>query len=307
VTVLSDLTARIADGAKLTDDDAASIAATYDIVRLGMMADDVRRRRHGVRTTFVRVATVPVTAGTPSWPAAAGEVRIVGAPSTIRAAVERAAEVAPVIRGIPLSGFVLSDLERLSSADGLPLRGLLEELRAAGLELIAEAPVDLLADARRAIEEVNIAGLVLARLTVHRLPSADLMSLLKRVVELQRAVGVIRTFAPLPRTMNPALPTTGYDDVKRVACARLIVDNIPSIQVDWSLYGPKLAQVALTVGADDVDAVSPEDETGEGRRRAPLEEIRRNIIAASQEPAERNGRFDLVDRAGAAAAQSLSG
>ena len=110
-----------------------------------------------------------------------------------------------------------------------------------------------------------------------------------------KGVAVIRAFAPLPRAFNPAVPTTGYDDVKRVALARLVVDNIASIQVDWSLYGPKLAQVALTVGADDVDAVSPEDETGEGRRRSPLEEIRRNIRAASQEPVERNGRFDLLD------------
>ena len=80
--------------------------------------------------------------------------------------------------------------------------------------------------------------------------------------------------------------------MKRVALARLFVSNIPSIQVDWSLYGPKLAQVALTVGANDVDAVSPLDDTGEGRRRAPLEEVRRNIRAASLDPVERNGRFD---------------
>ena len=69
---------------------------------------------------------------------------------------------------------------------------------------------------------------------------------------------------------------------------------MPSIQVDWSLYGPKLAQVALTVGADDVDAVSPLDDLSEGRRRAPLEEIRRNIRAAGLEPVERDGRFDLI-------------
>ena len=79
-----------------------------------------------------------------------------------------------------------------------------------------------------------------------------------------------------------------------MALARLLVANIPSIQVDWQLYGPKLAQVALTVGADDVDAVSAEDDQSEGRRRAPLEEIRRNIKAASQEPVERNGRFDPI-------------
>ena len=88
------------------------------------------------------------------------------------------------------------------------------------------------------------------------------------------------------------MPTTGYDDVKRVALARIIVTNVPSIQVDWALYGPKLAQVALTVGADDVDAVSAEDDESQGRRRAPLEEIQRNIRAASQDPVERNGRFD---------------
>jgi aminodeoxyfutalosine synthase len=94
--------------------------------------------------------------------------------------------------------------------------------------------------------------------------------------------------------MNPAVPTTGYEDVKRIALARLVADNVPSIQVDWSLYGPKLAQVALTVGADDVDAVSAEDDETLGRRRAPLEEIRRNILAAGQDPIERNGRFEPV-------------
>jgi aminodeoxyfutalosine synthase len=176
------------------------------------------------------------------------------------------------------------------------LRALLEALRAAGLELVAEAPVDLLQDPRRSIEEVNIAGLALARLTVDRADSADSLPLLKRVAELQRAVGVVRAFAPLPRRVNTAVPTTGFDDVKRVALARVVVDNVASIQVDWSRYGPKLAQVALTVGADDVDAVSAEDDTAQGRRRATLEEIRRNIRAAAQEPVERNGRFELLAR-----------
>ena len=38
-----------------------------------------------------------------------------------------------------------------------------------------------------------------------------------------------------------------------LALARLLVDNIDSIQVDWGRYGAKLAQVALIFGADDVD------------------------------------------------------
>jgi aminodeoxyfutalosine synthase len=165
-------------------------------------------------------------------------------------------------------------------------------LQEAGLDLVAEAPFDRLQDPRRSIEEVNIAGLALARLTVDQAPDVELLAHLERVVELQRAVGVVRAFAPLPRRMNPALPTTGYDDVKRVALARLVVQNVSSIQVDWALYGPKLAQVALAVGADDIDNVSASEEAPDGRRRSPLEEILRNIRAAGFEPVERNGRFE---------------
>lgn len=273
----------------------ASLAATSDIIHIGMAADDVRREKHGARTTFVRVADVSVEAGADvAWPAAAQEIRLSGDPKTRRAAVERVREVASAAGGVPLSGFSLADLERIAASEGAPLRSILEELHAAGLELVAEAPFDLLQDARRSIEEVNISGLALARLTMHRLPSSDTVALFKAVADLQRSVGVIRAFAPLPRTLNPAVPTTGYDDVRRVALARLAVANIPSIQVDWARYGPKLAQVALTVGADDVDGVSARDDEGDGRRRAPLEEVRRNIRAAGLDPVERNGRFDLL-------------
>jgi len=281
----------------VSDADVASLAASHDIIDIGMRADAVRREKHGNRTTFVRVGVLDATPGTPTaWPRAAGEIRIVGVPQTRVAAVARVREVVAAANGVPVSGFALSDLEQLAAQENATLRELLEELRAAGLELVAEAPFDKLQDARRSIEEVNIAGLALARLTIHKLPSADAPAWLKEIADLQHAVAVIRAFAPLPRQVNPAVPTTGYDDVKRVALARLIVTNVPSIQVDWQLYGPKLAQVALTVGADDVDAVSAEDDDSQGRRRAPLEEIRRNIRAASQEPVERNGRFDVITR-----------
>ena len=279
------------------DQDLTSLAASHDIISIGMMADEVRRSRHGTRTTFVRVAAALSDLSAPiAVPPAAGEVRIVGSPASCPAAVERVRRVVEAARGVPVTGFSLADLEQVAARESITLRALLEELRAAGLELVAEAPVDLLQDPRRSIEEVNIAGLALARLTVDRADSADALPLLKQVAELQRAVGVVRAFAPLARRVNPAVPTTGFDDVKRVALARVVVDNVASIQVDWSLYGPKLAQVALTVGADDVDAVSAEDDTSQGRRRATLEEIRRNILAAAQEPIERNGRFEILAR-----------
>jgi aminodeoxyfutalosine synthase len=275
----------------------ASLATTHDIISLGMLADDLRRERHGVQTTFVRVATTTADVGAPVHrPSAAGELRIVGVPVSRATAVERVREVAATAAGAAVTGFSLADLEALSARDGITLRALLDALRAAGLELVAEAPMDRLQCPRRSIEDVNLAGLSLARLTVDTFASADPMPLLNAVADLQRETAVVRVFAPLPRRVNPAAPTTGFEDVRHIALARLVVDNVPSIQVDWSLYGPKLAQVALTVGADDVDGVSAEDETTEGRRRAPLEEIRRNIIAAGQEPVERDGRFVVFAR-----------
>ena len=271
----------------------ADLASSHDLIAIGMMADEARRRRHGAVTTFVRVAEVAAEPGAPVVvPPAAGEVRIAGVPADSRAAAARIEEVVAASRSVPVSGFSLADLEQLAGRERVTLRALLEQLCAAGLELVAEAPFDQLRDRRRSIEEVNIDGLGLARLTIHQLPSSEVPELMNDVSMLQQDVGVIRAFAPLPRRVNAAVPTTGYDDVKRVALARLFVDNIPSIQVDWALYGPKLAQVALTVGANDVDGVSAADDAGSGPRRAPLEEIRRNIQAAGLEPIERDGRFD---------------
>ena len=109
----------------------------------------------------------------------------------------------------------------------------------------------------------------------------------------QRRVPSLRAFAPLARKIDQTQPTTGYADVKRVALSRVLVQNVSTIQVDWELYGPKLAQVALTFGADDLDSVSPVDDESQGHRRSPIEEIRRGIRAAGFEPAERNARFQL--------------
>lgn len=277
----------------LSDAALEHYAASFDILSIGMAADEERRRRHGARTTFVRVATVGVDpAESVTIPPAAGEVRIVGVPDTVDQALARLESIVRLAGGKPVTGFSLADLEALAPREGITLRALLEAMATAGLELVAEAPFDRLRDPRRAIEEVNIAGLRLARLTIHRLQDGDALELYRRVQMVQDQVGVVPAFAPLPRAVNPAAPTTGFDDVKRVALARLSLD-ITSIQVDWALYGPKLAQVALTVGADDLDGVPATDEAPDGRRRTVLEDVRRNILAAGLLPVERDGRFDL--------------
>ena len=58
---LDDIAAKVIEGHALTDADAEALASTYNIVSLGMVADDARKIRHATRTTFLRVAHVPAT------------------------------------------------------------------------------------------------------------------------------------------------------------------------------------------------------------------------------------------------------
>src|SRR6185295_9082363 len=99
------LVVRMAD-CGLTDTELTSLADTHDIISLGVLADDLRRQRHGTKTTFVRVADVAAEAGTPVVrPAAAGELRIQGVAASRAAAVERIAEVAAVAGAAAVSAF----------------------------------------------------------------------------------------------------------------------------------------------------------------------------------------------------------
>jgi aminodeoxyfutalosine synthase len=167
----------------------------------------------------------------------------------------------------------------------------LKKLKDAGLDAIADLPLDKVVDPRTALRALTGRGFTQVRLSIASAATAERTELLLQAAALQEEFACIQTLDPLPAKLGAYRPTTGYDDVKMVAIGRLAAPNIPSIQVDWQRYGPKLAQVALTFGADDIYGVSASDEAPEGRRRAPLEEIRRNIEAAGFEPVERDGRF----------------
>ncbi|MFL6281435.1 MAG: hypothetical protein ACJ731_15065 [Vicinamibacterales bacterium] len=274
----------------ISETEAQELVESKNLITIGVKADDVRRRFHGTRTTFVRVFEIHVDRPVATLPprTSTGEFRIIGTPASLQAAID-AVRAARVLAGnLPVFGFSLADLGAL--ADAASLRA----LRDAGLDGIAEAPLDALQDVASTIVAAREAGLVVSRLTVNAAREHDRGELARRARTVQESVGGLRAFAPLPRVLSIASPTTGYDDVKQIALARLIADNIASIQVDWQLYGPKLAQFALTVGADDVDNVTAVDPGTLGTRRSPLEEIRGNIRSAGLEPVERNGRFEVI-------------
>jgi aminodeoxyfutalosine synthase len=276
----------------MTLEEAQTILTERNLIAVGARGDEARRRRHGPRTTFVRVFEVHSDAIPGALPvsASAGEIRVIGKPLSVASAIAAVTTARALAGPTPVSAYSLADLSELAGGSPLGLADLLTRLAGAGLEIVAEAPLDRLPDPAAAIRAARDAGLQVPRLTVHESAGGDRLRFATLARDIQSAVGGVRAFAPLPRVMSVAQPSTGYDDVKEIAIARLLADNIESIQVDWALYGPKLAQVALTMGADDVDAVSAL-EGDLGRRRSPLAEIRGNITAAGLEPVERDARF----------------
>ena len=53
--------------------------------------------------------------------------------------------------------------------------------------------------------------------------------------------------------------TTGFEDLKAIAVSRLVLDNFPHIKSYWIMIGPRLAQVGLSFGADDIDGTVTEE------------------------------------------------
>ncbi len=92
----------------------------------------------------------------------------------------------------------------------------------------------------------------------------DRVDHLLRLRELQDETGGFVTFIPLafqpweaPAMKLPE--TTGFDDLKAIAVARLMLDNVPHVKSYWIMITPRLAQVGLSFGADDIDGTVTEE------------------------------------------------
>ena len=85
-----------------------------------------------------------------------------------------------------------------------------------------------------------------------------------RLREQQDKTGGFLAFIPL--AFHPAnteladLPaTTGFDDLKTLAIARLMLDNIPHVKAFWIMLGLKIAQISTAFGVDDLDGTVVEE------------------------------------------------
>jgi len=134
----------------------------------------------------------------------------------------------------------------------------------------------------------------------------DRVDHLLRLRAVQDETGGFQTFIPLAfhpdHTVLEHIPrTTGMMDIQQIAISRLLLDNFPHIKAYWQMMTPKIAQIALRFGADDIDGTVVEEKiyhdagatTPQGMRRSDLVRL---ITEAGRVPFERDTLYRAVTR-----------
>ncbi len=194
---------------------------------------------------------------------------------------------------VHLKAFTMVELDFFSRITRMPLESVVEQLRAAGLgscpgggaEIFAERARPLIAghkisgdrwlDCARTVHELGIHSNA-TMLYGHVETIAERVDHFVRLRELQDETQGFNCFIPLAfHPENTAYdqlpPTTGTDDLRTIALARLMLDNFPHIKAYWVTITPELAQIALRFGADDLDGTIIEERIihGAGSETSP--------------------------------------
>src|SRR5579862_8349507 len=216
---------------------------------------------------------------------------------------------------VHLKAFTMVEVGYLAQRGKISAREVLVRLRDAGMDLLPGGGAEIFSErVRRIICDHKITGeqwIETARIA-HQLGlhsnctmlyghienERDRIDHLIRLRELQDETRGFVTFIPLAfhpdNTPLQHIPkTTGFDDIKNIAAARLMLDNIPHIKAYWVMMTPKIAQIALRFGADDIDGTIVEERiyhdagatTSQSLRRAELLQL---IRKAGREPVERD-------------------
>lgn len=133
---------------------------------------------------------------------------------------------------------------------------------------------------------------------------ADRVDHLRRLRELQDETGGFTGFIPLayqPENNDIPVehPPTGVDSLRTIAVSRLYLDNFPHITAYWVGLGMKLAQVALSYGADDLHGTIIEEHifhmAGADSPQAQTEaEMIKAIREAGRTPVQRNTFYEPI-------------
>jgi len=134
--------------------------------------------------------------------------------------------------------------------------------------------------------------------------AADRVDHLRRLRELQDETRGFVGFVPLPyqpedNEIPVKTPPTGFDALRTIAVSRIYLDNIDHVTAYWVGLGLKLAQVALSYGADDLHGTIVEEHIFHmaGATTPQLQseaEMIKAIREAGRTPVQRNSFYEPI-------------
>ncbi|HEY1654335.1 MAG TPA: CofH family radical SAM protein [Candidatus Tumulicola sp.] len=176
---------------------------------------------------------------------------------------------------VQLSLFTAAEIEYMAKRHRLSFPEIVAALKAAGLDNVNGGAAEILGEATRAKicpNKVSSANWVAIHEELHRQGVASNATMLYGHVETleDRVDHLIRLRESQDRSpgFNAFIPlafhpdgnelsdcgwTTGLDDLRTFAVARLMLHNFDHIKAYWMIQGLKVCQVALQFGADDMD------------------------------------------------------
>lgn len=183
---------------------------------------------------------------------------------------------------VHIQAFTAVEIDHIARIAGLSVRDTLSKLREAGLGSLPGGGAEVFSERVRAVvcpEKLPADGWLSVMREAHLLGIKSNSTMLYghmetyqervehmvRLRDLQDETGGFMTFIPLkfhPSNTNLAhlaAKPNAIDDLKLYAISRLMLDNIPHIKVFWIMQGIKLAQTALSFGADDFDGTVVEE------------------------------------------------
>jgi cyclic dehypoxanthinyl futalosine synthase len=181
---------------------------------------------------------------------------------------------------IHVHGFSPPEIHSLAVREGLTLQHVIRRLQAVGLGSIPGGGAEILVDRVRGeispgkctadewlgvMETAHQMGMKTTATMMfgHVESHEDRIAHLFRIRELQDRTGGFTAFIPWTfQPENTRLSTTkatAAEYLRMLAVARLVLDNIPNLQASWVTQGPKIAQVALSFGANDMGSTMIEE------------------------------------------------
>ena len=98
---------------------------------------------------------------------------------------------------------------------------------------------------------------------------------------------------------------TAFEYLRFLSLSRLYLDNFDHISTSWPTLGEKIAELSLSMGADDFGSTMLEENvvsaSGTTRTSMGIDDIHRHIRNAGFQPAQRDTRYGIVKRFDASA------